>query len=185
MTDRKCGKLNIITGPMFSGKCLQKGTEIIMYDGHLKKVEDVVMNDQLMGDDSKPRTVLNTAHGVGSLYKVSPSFGKPYVVNDQHILSLKCSYSSHNKGTIIDIPIQDYMNESHNFQSYYKGYRVGVEFPTQSVPLDPYILGTWLVGSTSRETDPEIMAKQTKYAKQHGLPIHMPGEFDLLLNTFR
>ena len=111
------GKLMVITGPMFCGKSVRKGTPVLMFDGHIKKVEEIIAGDQLMGDDSIPRKVLSIHNGIGPLYKVTPSFGDPYVVNDQHILTLKCSYSVHKKGrspskkyvkgTIIDIPIQE------------------------------------------------------------------------------
>jgi thymidine kinase len=191
MTDRKCGKLIVITGPMFSGKCLKKGTDVIMCDGHTKKVEEVKVGDQLMGDDSTPRTVLSTTQGVGSLYKVTPSFGDPYVVNDQHILSLKCSYTLHRrgnqsmkyiKGKILDIPVQEAINESKSFKSYYKGFRVGVDFPVQMVPLDPYILGVWLGDGTSSyaqitTTDPEILAEWTRCAEFHGLTVNPHGKY--------
>ena len=150
------GKLIVITGPMFSGKCMSKGTEILMYDGRIKKIEDVIVGDLLMGDDSTSRTVLSTTNGFGHLHKVSPSFGEPYIVNDQHILSLKCCYSMQQKyvhGTTIDIPIQEFINRSQIFKSYYKGYHVGVDFSSQSVPLDSYILGVWLGADTSHTTE--------------------------------
>lgn len=184
-----CGKLTVITGPMFSGKCHKKGTNILMFDGCIKKVEDIVVGDLLMGDDSKPRVVLNTNSGVGQLYKVTPSFGEPYVVNDQHILSLKCScsrqkkgnmFKKYVKGTVIDISIQDFIHESKTFHSCYKGYRVGVDFSSQNLPLDPYILGIWLGdGSTDdttlTTTDTEILHKWTECDETFGLTIHPKG----------
>ena len=45
--------------PCAYGKCLGIDTEILMYDGTIKKVQDVVKGDLLMGDDSTPRTVLS------------------------------------------------------------------------------------------------------------------------------
>ena len=46
-----------------SGKCLGEGTLILMFDGSLKKVEDIKINDLIMGPDSLPRTVLSINHG--------------------------------------------------------------------------------------------------------------------------
>jgi replicative DNA helicase len=43
--------------------CHAPGTEVIMYDGHLKKVEDIQIGDLLMGDDGTPRKVLELHHG--------------------------------------------------------------------------------------------------------------------------
>ena len=63
----------------------------MMYDGSIKMVQDVVVDDLLMGDDSKPRRVLSLARGREMMYKVVPVKGEPYVVNESHILSFKCS----------------------------------------------------------------------------------------------
>ena len=40
------------------------------------------MNDQLMGDDSTPRNVLSLAKGREIMYKIIPTKGDPYIVNE-------------------------------------------------------------------------------------------------------
>ncbi|MGB3616557.1 MAG: DnaB-like helicase N-terminal domain-containing protein, partial [Catalinimonas sp.] len=50
------------------GKCLGKGTRVLMYDGTLRNVEDVRVGDLLMGDDSTPRRVLSLARGREPMY---------------------------------------------------------------------------------------------------------------------
>ncbi len=77
--------------PCGAGKCTGVDTPIIMYDGTIKKVQDIVIGDQLMGDDSTPRNVLNLARGREMMYKITPIKGDPYIVNESHILSLKVS----------------------------------------------------------------------------------------------
>lgn len=72
-----------------SGKCLKKDTPILMYDGTIKMVQDIEINDQLMGDDSTPRTVLSLAQGRDRMYDIIPSVGNKYTVNEVHILCLK------------------------------------------------------------------------------------------------
>ena len=72
-----------------SGKCLKKGTKIIMADGTIKNVEDIEVGELLMGDDSKPRTVLSLAKGVDEMYEITPGNGEKYTVNSEHILCLK------------------------------------------------------------------------------------------------
>lgn len=62
-----------------------------MYDGTFKCVEEIVVGDLLMGDDSTPRTVLNTTSGRGQLYDVIQKKGYDYTVNANHILTLKAS----------------------------------------------------------------------------------------------
>ena len=53
------------------GKCHGKGTEVLMYDCTVKKVEDVKVGDLLMGDDGTSRTVTSLASGTDELYKVT------------------------------------------------------------------------------------------------------------------
>jgi len=74
-----------------TGKCLSYGTPILMFDGTIKKVEEVSIGDQLMGDDSTPRTVLSTCNGQDNMYKIIPVKGQPWVCNEPHILCLQKS----------------------------------------------------------------------------------------------
>lgn len=71
-----------------SGKCLEKGTEILMHNGDIKLVEDINVGDLLMGDDSTPRTVLELHNGTDILYRITDSENNIYKVNGNHILSL-------------------------------------------------------------------------------------------------
>jgi hypothetical protein len=75
-----------------SGKCLAKGTEIIMFNGEIKKVENINENDLIMGDDSTPRKVINLISGIDILYKISHKNNESYIVNSNHILSLRYKY---------------------------------------------------------------------------------------------
>lgn len=86
----KRGKAAIFAGTGL-GKCHGKGTEILMYDGSIKKVENVNVGDLLMGPDSEPREVLSLARGSDKMYKVTPNKGEPFVCNEPHVLSLKMS----------------------------------------------------------------------------------------------
>jgi DNA repair exonuclease SbcCD ATPase subunit len=72
-----------------SGKCHGRGTEILMYDGSIKKVEDIKEGDLLMGDDSTPRKILSLARGKDMMYEIINSKGDKYIVNSEHILTLK------------------------------------------------------------------------------------------------
>jgi thymidine kinase len=107
-----------------------------MYDGHIKTVENLVVGDQLMGDDSTPRTILSTSQGFGLLYQVTSSKGDPYTVNQHHLLSLV------HDGQVVDISVQQYLTQLDS--SSYTDYRVGVEFPNQPVICDPYVYGVFL-----------------------------------------
>lgn len=73
------------------GKCLGPGTEVLMFNGTKKVVEDIRPGELLMGDDSTPRTVLSICSGQEEMYEVVPTKGEPFTVNESHILSLKAS----------------------------------------------------------------------------------------------
>lgn len=133
-----------------AGKCLGKGTKILMYNGSIKNVEDIVVGDLLMGDDSKPRKVLSICNGKETLYRVEQKNGIDYVVNESHILSLKYTNFKLNgkfdkrSKTCIDISVKDYLNLSKTKKHVLKGYKVPVDFDKHDVPFDPYFLGLWL-----------------------------------------
>ena len=80
-----------VAGNCDAGKCLSGNTPIIMYDGKIKMIQDIKKGDLLMGDDSTPRTVLNTTTGSGELYEIIPLNGDSYKVNKNHILCFKIS----------------------------------------------------------------------------------------------
>lgn len=140
--------------PTGAGKCLGKDTPVLMYDGTIKKVQDIVPGDLLMGIDSTPRTVLSTCTGYEDLYRVIPTKGESYVVNESHILSLKQTGlksqpmydSQRGKGNIVNICVKEYLNKSKTFKHTHKGWRTGVDFPTSQLHemIDPYFLGLWL-----------------------------------------
>jgi P4 family phage/plasmid primase-like protien len=84
-------KFYIFTG---SG-CHAKDTEIMMYDGKKKLVQDITTEDVLMGDDSTPRKVLELFRGKSQMYKIIPVKGDPFTVNEDHKISLKTTLSSY------------------------------------------------------------------------------------------
>lgn len=144
---KKRGIIHAATG---AGKCFAKGTKILMYDGNIKNVEDIKINDIIMGADSKSRKVLNITSGKEMMYDIIPVKGEKYTVNKSHILSLRITGGSHNnkypKNYICDISVKDYLKQCNYFKHCAKGYRTGVEFKKQKLSkyLPPYLLGLWL-----------------------------------------
>ncbi len=138
------------------GKCLGKGTKVLLHDGSLKKVENVQTGDLLMGDDSTPRRVLSIARGQEKMYWVHQNKGISYRVNESHILSLKKSRQEGKaaKGSVLNISVKEWLTKSDKFRSNYKGYKVAVDFEEQRTPLPAYFLGLWLGDGCS--TKPEI-----------------------------
>lgn len=145
----------LFVGPPGIGKCHGKGTEILMYDGSVKKVEEIVPYDQVMGDDSTPRNIKSIYVGKGPLYRIIPNKnGKPYVVNENHILSLKSSTTDWglSVGEVLDIPLVEFLQLPKSKQEKLKSYCVPVEFKEKSLEIDPYYLGLWLGDGTRKQT---------------------------------
>lgn len=170
------------------GKCLGKGTKILMYGGELKKVEEIKKGELLMGVDSKPRKVISITNGIDNMYWVRQNRGIDYRVNESHILSLKRSRNNYgyrhgerqkykgSHGDILNIPVKEYLSKSIKFKTNYKGYKIAVEFPEKKLIIEPYFLGLWLGDGNSKDVrittaDPEIKIYLLNYAKKLGLKL--------------
>jgi protein RecA len=136
--------------------CHAKGTKILMFDGTLKNVENIVVGDKLMGIDSAPRTVLSLTRGAEEMYEIQPIRGDAFVVNKEHQLSLMRAKSSvrqdkksKNKiGKAITISVKDYMQQSDSFKKHHRLYKcAGIDFGDtlkKELIISPYILGLLL-----------------------------------------
>lgn len=184
----------VIKGGRGGAKCLGIGTKVLMYDGSIKSVEDVLLGDQVMGADNLPRNVLSVTRGIGELYKIKQTSGINYVINDEHILSLKkrktclsdLRINMHGNArnpngrypsfpTITNMKVTDVIEKSKRWKDSFRGYRAGIlHFPHKHVTIDPYYLGVWLGDGTSQGTgitsmDSEIIDYCEKYCSQFGL----------------
>ena len=52
-------------------------------------VQDIKIGDKVMGDYSIARNVLSLGRGRDTMYEVISTKGESYIVNSEHILSLK------------------------------------------------------------------------------------------------
>ena len=155
----------IIKATTSAGKCLGKGTEILLYDGTIKKVEDIEVGDKIMGYDSTPRNVLSTTSGIQKLYKLK--FNKnneEFIVNSSHILSLKASWDmskKYKKGFIEDINIEEYLLKNKEYKRCMKSFKVPVTcWEEKEVSIEPYFLGLWLGDGSSRTSSITTMDKE-------------------------
>lgn len=166
----------IIAWATWQGKCLWKWTKIIMFDWSIKNVEDVIVWDKIMWDDSTSRTVLSLARWREQMYKIVPIKWDPYIVNESHILSLKKTWTSNrkwiiNKWEIIDISVKEYLEKNKTWKHTHKWYRVWVNFNERKVSIDPYFLWLWLWDWDSRHAwittnDNEIVEYLKWYARK-------------------
>lgn len=92
--------------------CLDPNTKVIMFDQSVKKVKDVSIGDQLMGDDWTPRNVMKLYEGEDEMFDICNANTNQmiYRVNQNHILTL-LRKNSNMVVDIIDINLQDYLKE--------------------------------------------------------------------------
>jgi intein/homing endonuclease len=156
--------------------CFAPGTEVLMYDGTVKKVEDVKVGDILMGDDNTPRNVQELYHDTEEMFEIKPNKGESYTVNLKHDLVLECTgYNQIAKGTRTIISVKDYLQKTATWQRRWKLTRsTGVEWPEKDVDIDPYFLGLWLGDGTSAtlnitNIDNEVIDFCKSYAEELNL----------------
>ena len=124
--------------------CFKAGTPILMYSGNTTKVENVVEGDILMGDDNKPRTVLELCRNVDEMYDIVPEKGKIYTVNKMHKLVLM-----NKDGNISEMTVSDCLKQQESFFNDHFIYRRKIEFPERNVVVDPYSHGHNLIANVS------------------------------------
>ena len=176
-----------------TGKCHGKGTPILMHDMSIKNVEDVKVGDKLMGVDGSPRIVKKLSTGFGNLYRVDQVKGDSYVVNENHVLSLKSNSDSKkygfNKGDTVNIKILDYLNLPKWVKDVVlKGYKADLVNLSGNSNInndDAYMLGLWLAeGHTdaSRVTlnrhDKELGEFVDYFCKTKGYSLTIPPSTD-------
>jgi len=141
-------------------KCLAEGTNLLMFDGSIKSIENINETDLLMGVDSNPVNLVALSREFGQLYEIKPIKGISCIFGENHLLPLYFS-KKHNKirvgrykfphktkkynyGDFNDLNIEKLYQESNHVRHHAKIWKIGVEFHSQDTPIDPYILGLWL-----------------------------------------
>jgi hypothetical protein len=71
--------------------CFSRGTQVPKFSGEIVNIEDLKIGDLLIGDDGKPRKIIAKTQGRSKMYKITQPRGESYIVNENHILSLKMS----------------------------------------------------------------------------------------------
>jgi superfamily II DNA or RNA helicase len=183
--EKRQGIIRVATN---GGKCLGLGTPVRMFDGSVKVVEELEIGDQLMGPDNEPRTVQSTCRGQGPLYLIKPARGMAWICNDVHVLTLQHTATEE----VVDIALDEYLEETDTFKHCYKQFSVGVEYPAQSVPVDPYFIGLWLGDGTKSlksvqvtTMDQEVVDHLTTLAKSWGCEVREDDHKNNKSSTYR
>jgi len=161
-----------VGGASGGGKCLAKGTGVRMVDGSVKKVEDIIIGNQLLSSSFTlfGSTVSNVSKGVDEMFKISQSDNTSYTVNSKHILTVRLN----NK--IVDIPVKEAISK------IVYGFNADVYYPRRDVNIPPYILGIWLGDGHNGNTsvtcgDKEVTNAWIEYGLENNLvPTEYSGE---------
>jgi len=174
--------LAVLSAADGGGKCLGRGTRVVMFDGTLRAVEDLSIGDLLMGPDSKPRTIKQLGRGNEQMYRVIQNSGVDYRANGAHILALIETDRAGNR-----THIEKTIDEFNAMPPWYQrrcvhGYKTAVDFPEQPVMLPPYLLGYWLGDGSSYSgtiytAEMEVIAYLREYAESIGVECHIKDNY--------
>ena len=173
------GRIIEISGPP---SCHAEGETVLMFNGSIKKVEDIKIGDELMGPNSKPRSVLEVFSGEDELYKVTTRWRDEYIFNSEHLLAL----TKFDDDKVNKISIKKYNNSSKDFRKRNLWFQPinGIEYSEDRLSekdIDPYILGI-LIGDGSikqnrielTSADNEISNSFIEFCKKnnYGVGVH-------------
>jgi hypothetical protein len=85
--------------------CFGVNTQIPLLNGSVKKVQDIVIGDELIGEDDSKRTVGNIFNGEDQLYEIQQDIGINYIVNSKHTLVLQDILLNER----VEIKVEDYL----------------------------------------------------------------------------
>jgi hypothetical protein len=157
------GNVIIMSG---GAACLARDTEILMANGTKKKIQNIAINDMVMGADGSPKRVNNLYTGKEQMVKLETIKGDSYTSNRSHIHSFVCSVSKggYEKGEVYNITYDEWLNLPDSAKEVLKVYKsdeldFGFEFTELGVDtyygfsLDAedrrYVLGNFLVTHNS------------------------------------
>ncbi len=159
------------------GKCFGINELIRMFDGSVKKVQDIKDGEYVMGDDSTARLVSGVTSGKEEMFKITTRKGDGFTCNKSHILSLIWNGGSTHtkygwtKDSVVNISLEDYLQLKNWEKEHLVMYRAGWgdNFKDVSHTISPYMLGVFLGDGTSSNgditsIDPEIRAVYEEFA---------------------
>ena len=162
--------------------CHAKGTDILMYDGSLKKVENIKVNDEIMGINNQKRIALQTIKGTELLYRVTPNKGNSFLVNENHILAFE-KQSDKTSGLYVKprytdcVKVKNCLNKSKTWKHLRKLQYSSANFKSidKKIILDPWVLGVLigdgclLHGTSFTNSDDNIIELMNKKVKKFGV----------------
>ena len=93
LKERITGKEGLIRSNLLGKRCPKYDTPILLWNGKIKRADEIIIGDIIIGDDGNKRTVQCVCSGEDNMYTIKQNKGDDYVVNSEHTLTLK--YCSH------------------------------------------------------------------------------------------
>jgi len=188
----------IVDGKVGSGKPLGRGQGVLMHDGSIKTVEEIVVGDVVMGPNSQLRHVLQTIAGHGPLVRVIPHKTEPFIVGAEHPLTVRISGRNvplgrprakrpvpqtanydllQQGGWLKDVPARHYLGLSNRTGDKLLQSESLAFSHRATLPLSPYLLGLLLGdgGMTGRprvsftKRDPDVLRAYEEELSRLGL----------------
>ena len=117
--------------------CFAYNTPIMMADGTSKPVQDITLDDFVMGDDYTPRDVLETVKGNERLYRFTYSDGSSHTFNESHTLVMKRA------STTKTITVSEYLEKGAGIGWYcYRNFN-GTYIDMPIVSVEPLGVGNY------------------------------------------
>ena len=142
---------------LFISGCFSKSTAVLMFDGSIKKVEDIYVGEYVMGATGEPRKVLNLCRGREKMVDVVLRDGTGFRCNVSHILTLVNINESGRYGIlqndILDVSVSEFSMFSERRKHYTKAIkskRLDFQKSFDTLLIEPYTLGVWLGDGNSK-----------------------------------
>jgi hypothetical protein len=137
----KCGeRISKIDG------CFAADTEVLLWNGGVKMSQNIVVGDELVGDDGFIRTVQEVCSGEDQMFEVTQNRGVSYTVNSKHRLSLKDG-----SGKLVEMRVDEYLGLDCKEKELLYGYKT--DNTLSEICVTPVGRGTyygWNVGDNHR-----------------------------------
>lgn len=135
--------------------------KVILFDGRLCSMEDLKIDDVVMGPDGLKRFIVHKARNFGTVYKVIQKEGPDYLADEDQILFLRKNGTPSNDVLedprnndfmeTIEISIKDFLETDPGFRVDVQAYKTYIDFPLRDIGIDPYDIGKWLGGEEINE----------------------------------
>jgi len=153
-----------------SDECFSPELNVRMYNGELKRIDDINIGDEVMGDDSTKRTVFKTLRGVDEMYNVELKSGYTYTCNKNHKIKLYKGEESK-----LFTP-EEYLALEKKKSRYWVHKFNGYKTKPIKFNIQPYLFGAWLGDGFSSASiicgeDKEVFSEIYKYAHKNNMAV--------------